>query len=231
MNYILNNQSHDTIKYFIWIYFALFSLFYWFPIVHRIGNILHEGLSALWLSFLYIIGGYIKKFGIKSLLGLEEIITPPLKKQILHISKMQIKSKLYCHILGVIFCVIITHTLSILTNKISHSDNYMHNIVNNISPSILILSIFMLKIFASIQVNNIHFIKIIEFLTPLTFGVYLIHVHKCIYNILIKDLFVWISDAPIYLLWEYILISALCIFIICILIDYMRFKLFRFLHI
>ena len=102
--------------------------------------------------------------------------------------------------------------------------------ISYISISVLISAVSLLLLF-----ERIHFtawaIKIISIISPLTFGVYLVHEHTLIREHFIKDRFVWITNysAPIQVVL--IFSVAVAIFIICIAIDYVREFLFKGLRV
>ena len=79
---------------------------------------------------------------------------------------------------------------------------------------------------------NKYIAKIISFIGPLTFGVYLIHEHPLIRAYIIRALF---NKDPINLplkaVIKLIVFRTFIIFIICIIIDYFRNLLFRLLRI
>ena len=74
--------------------------------------------------------------------------------------------------------------------------------------------------------------KIISFIGTLTFGVYLIHMNNCISNDILNDLF---DNEPnnisILSVYRLFMSKGLLIFILCIIIDYLRYLLFYFLKI
>ena len=69
--------------------------------------------------------------------------------------------------------------------------------------------------------------KIIAFLSPLAFSVYLIHVQHLVFEKILKDRFLWVADRPLYQMLPLVLAIALAIYIICSAIDFVRLELFK----
>ena len=71
----------------------------------------------------------------------------------------------------------------------------------------------------------------IAFFAPAAFGVYLIHVHPILYYGILGDAFIWIADAPAWLMPLSVIGCALGILVVCLLIEKLRLLLFRVLRI
>ena len=84
-----------------------------------------------------------------------------------------------------------------------------------------------------IDINfNIILQKFIKFFGGLTFGIYLIHDNKFVRKNIIKKMFIKLSnDLNISTIIYLIIIKGLEIYIICFLIDFLRYKLFLLLKI
>lgn len=97
------------------------------------------------------------------------------------------------------------------------------------SITILFEGIFLLLLALRLKFNKTK--KVINFIAPLSFSVYLIHTNPLIWDYLMKNRFVdFISYSPIDLLLN-ILIASFAIYIISIMIDYIRIKIFKALKI
>ena len=95
----------------------------------------------------------------------------------------------------------------------------------------ILQSISILLFLTQIKYNK-HLDKIITFIGPLTFGVYIIHEHTLIRALFIKNLFNKdSSNLPLYSVINLILLRALKIFTISAFIDYLRHILFTLLRI
>lgn len=211
----------------LWYFSAYFCLFFFMPILNVIVNNtprnilktvgififlifccytqlttrvinLEDGYSFLWLAILYVVGGYMAKY-----------------KPLEHWSA--IKS-----FFGYIACI----ALTILSRIIGHI--YIGRIgilVSYTSPTIVFSSIFLVNMFSQLHLNA-KVINVISTLSPLAFGVYLIHCQPFIFGKM-TNLFAWVAAEPFYYAIFLVLGIALAIFIICVLIDWIRFLLFK----
>jgi hypothetical protein len=177
---------------------------------------LSKGNSVLWLLILYITGGYIGKY---------------------KVDYNGIKKFIYC-----LICLII-YIFSTLWNyylpkysTYNVKGYYMKKLIiilkllccnmHNSFPRVLqtiSLSLFILQI-----KYNKYIAKIISFIGPLTFGVYLIHDNNYIRNNIISRIFSKDpSNLPYISTLELVLIKVFKIFIICCFIDYIRHIIFN----
>jgi hypothetical protein len=102
-----------------------------------------------------------------------------------------------------------------------------------ISPTMIIQAICLLLFFSKLTIKNPLLIKLIIFLTPLTFNVYLFHnrVFDIIFFYDKKFLYNFIITFESNLLFLKIYFLSIIIFIISATIDYIRLLLFKFLKI
>lgn len=185
-----------------------------FPIANTflIGDIwnLGGGYTPIWLMILYIIGGYIRKYGLFR------------------------NKKAICFLVSYFISVLFTWgfqwIMQIVTKRFLGEVRYDGMWISYISISVLISAVSLLLLFERIQFKALP-IKIISIISPLTFSVYLIHDNTLIREHFIKDRFVWITNysAPIQVVL--IISVAVAIFIICIAIDYIRELLFKVLRV
>ena len=73
--------------------------------------------------------------------------------------------------------------------------------------------------------------KLIGFFAPLSFGVYLIHVNPLVWVHFMKGRFAEIASLPLWLMIGAILLTAICLYLACSLIDALRHYLFKLLRI
>ena len=177
--------------------------------------LLGGGTSTLWFLVSYIIGSYIGKY------------------------KLGFYSKKYSFC---IICIIIFISSGILAYYFSNNKRigidiniidrikiffyYRNNSFTSISQAIS------LTLFLS-QIKYNKFIeKIITFIGPFTFGIYLIHEHTLVRKYIIVNLFIKDSNnLSENLVVFLVLIRGISIFIICFIIDYLRNLIFIFLKI
>ena len=99
------------------------------------------------------------------------------------------------------------------------------------SVPMILQSICVLLFFTQIKYNK-YLAKIITFIGPLTFGIYLIHDNPLIRDNIVKYLFKKDPySLPLNIVIKLILLRGLKIFGICSLIDYLRYIIFTFLRI
>lgn len=95
----------------------------------------------------------------------------------------------------------------------------------------MIQSISLILIFTQINYNK-YISKIITFFGPLTLGVYLIHCHEYIFTNIVFKLFQNYNNFLAFKTIIYLVIlKSIGIFIICLIIDYFRYLIFKTLKI
>lgn len=168
------------------------------------------GYSAIWLMILYLVGGYIRKYrqsekgkATKFLIGYFVMIG------LTWLSKFIIEI-LTLHFLGEV-----------------RAGNYL---ISYKSPTIVLAAVCLLLFFEKIRVSPF-WEKMIRVFSPMAFGVYLIHNHPLVFSHLMKDRFTEYAAFP----WIFeilaVLGTAVLINLICYSIDFIRLKLFKWLHI
>ena len=99
------------------------------------------------------------------------------------------------------------------------------------SLSMILESISVILILINIHYNK-YIAKVITFIGPLTFGVYLIHEHSIVREKIIRNILKdYPRQLPLNTVYKIITYKALKVFVICIIIDYFRDILFRILQI
>jgi surface polysaccharide O-acyltransferase-like enzyme len=205
---------------------CLISIIIIFVFWHDIMNLSEDifntnmGYSVLWLMIFYITGAYFGKYEIK-FFGIKKFYFAFINF-LIYIST------------SIIYYIIFNYNMESLTGGIKlniiiilkqlFTENYDSNLKVIQSISIIL---FLL------QINyNKYLGKIISFIGTLTFGVYLIHSNRCIESDILSDLFDNeqnnISVLSVYRLF---MRKGLLLFIICIIIDYLRYLLFNLLKI
>ena len=171
----------------------------------RLGN------STIWLFVLYCIGAYIKTFDVK------------------------LKNKNILNFLLYIFMVFVAWTGKYIIEVVSVNMGGKIIIADQLlvfnSPFMLLISIFLFMFFINLDIRNKLAQKVIGLLAPVSFGVYLIHTHPLVFNNIIRDRFTFLINESTLVLLMYITIAALVTFISCLLIDYIRLKLFKVLKV
>lgn len=170
---------------------------------------LQGGYSTLWLAYLYLIGAFIKKHHWEARL-----------------------TKRNCLLLFAA-CILLTTAFKFsveeLTTLLLGAPAFGDLLLFYNSPTILLAGIALFLLFVRITPNK-QLCKVIRTFSPAAFGVYLIHCHPYIFDLLGGNTaFLWKANP--FLMPFGILGISLGIYLPCLLIDYLRLKLFHSLHI
>lgn len=171
--------------------------------------IFNDGYSALWLGVLYVIGGCIARFDLFRRISSWWLV-------VINVGCVAISWLYKC----------IEETYNLLGNKVSENIS-----VSYLSPTVLFAAITLLVLFARHPVLPKWLHKLVAFLTPVSFSVYLIHEQRQVRENFIADRFASLVDLPPALFVLYILGTVLAIYLVCSLVDYVRLWLFRLLRI
>ena len=99
-------------------------------------------------------------------------------------------------------------------------------LVSYTSPAILIVSILHVILFSRLKFNNICE-KIIKFMAPSAFAVYILNNNKFVWNYIMKDLFVFLAKQSLKKICVYVFGFAFIFVIGSILVDKIRLFLFK----
>ena len=204
----------DKIEFKKSIYFMVGIFFLWSSFYEdKFGQ--NSGYSPFSLLILYILGTYtMKYFFIKV-------------------------SKLYRRLISFISCIIFILS-SILCYNININNSYSK--YNNtklkkifragINSFPMIIQVISITMFISQIKFNKYLSRIITFIGPLTFDVYLIHENTYIRNIYIKTIFINTpKDFKLFNIFLLIYKKSFCIFFICAFMAYIRNIIFKFIRI
>lgn len=167
-----------------------------------------EGYSPIWLMVMYLIGAYMKKFGVGA------------------------KMKWYSALLLYIISVGCNFALNIFLKnpmKKVFADGTV-NYLTYTSPFVVSSAIFLFIFFSKLKFTK-RTEKFINYITPAALGVYLIHTHPLVFNKLMKDIAMPLVNYGTAAMIFGSIAMALAIFIICIVIDLLRIQLFRLIKI
>lgn len=187
-------------------YFNLFSAFEVEDIFH-----LGEGSSVIWLALLYIAGGCIRLHGFGKDVRAWKLWT------------------------AFAVSVLISWCFKLYVEQ--DAPQTLRPLLDGLAlfyypaPTTVIAAVCLLLLFSRVKTLPALPGKIVRFLTPSAFAVYLIHEHKLVRAGLISGRFAsFAADGPLMLIIK-ALITALAIFLACCLIDQLRLLLFRALRI
>ena len=219
INYGINNLNRKTYRNIIILFFVFYCIFNIIAIAlfgSSNYNFLNNGYSSVWLMTLYIIGGYFGKylFQAKDYLTLKSFILWSL----IYFFSTFISSEFLFYI------------ESIKPKKGKIINNLL--LVNYVSPTIVLQAISLIMIFSKLKIKNKYIIKVINFFTPLTFNVTLVHLRIFSEKIFkIQQFFDWVINLSPYERFYETIIAGIVLYIIFALIDYLRLLLFNQLRI
>lgn len=169
---------------------------------------LGEGYTAWWLMVLYLIGGYVRKYG----------LFKNAKPSVLFLSYL--------------FSVTVTWmskwVITAVTEGLFGVIKSTELLKSYISVTVLASAIFLFLLFEKIRVGK-GWVKIISFLSPLAFSVYLIHDNRFIRAHLMKGRFEWLAHLPWYQMVLLVLAFAVGIYLVCSCVDLVRHYLFKWI--
>lgn len=205
LNSALENMEYKLLRNSIIMIIIIISVL---PFIYA-GDIFltRNGSSFVWLMVLYLIGGFIKKYNLHNKFSNSSMII------------------LFA------FCIILELASAYLTSylELKGVTDFKFTLISYTSSTTMLLSgISLLIIFSKLKVKSWR--KIIAFLSPLCFSVYLIHEHDVIRDKYIIGQFEKFLDYPTKEMLISIGITVVSIFFIGIFIDSFRECLFKVLR-
>ncbi|MGN0774408.1 MAG: acyltransferase [Candidatus Ventricola sp.] len=169
---------------------------------------MNYGFSTAWLCILYLAGAFCRKYQIHT------YIRP------------------WQSLLVIAICVLSTVMFKSWMDhnrwRLPYTLDWM--LMSNVSITYTLTAFFMLNLFARVRPSKTAQ-RFIAMLSPLSLGVYLIHVHPFIWDNFITSRFALLANAHwLSMLFKSVAI-ALSIFVVCLGIDLIRVHIFQLLHI
>ncbi len=168
---------------------------------------MNYGFSTAWLCILYLAGAFCSKYQIHT------------------------RIRPWQALLGIAVCVLGTVLFKSWMDhnrwRLSYTLDWM--LMSNVSITYTLTGFFMLNLFARVRPGETAR-RIIALLSPLSLGVYLIHVHPLVWSQFITSRFAWLAGSHWLLMPLQAAAIALCIFAVCLGIDWIRAFLFRLLR-
>ncbi len=202
LDIVIDHVPRKTMKIVALFCFVIFCC--WTQIYSNVSG-LQQGYSVFWLAILYLVGAYIKKYN-------------PFKEW----------TSFRCLIVFLIFELITILSrilIGFLTTKIFGDIKGINILVSYTSPTITIASIFIFVAFCNMKISE-NASKVIKALSPMAFGVYVIHCHPILFTKLGSS-FVWITQYSVGYGLLLVIAISLAIFIVCLIVDYIRLLLFK----
>lgn len=164
------------------------------------------GYSGLWLVILYTVGAFIRKYDLTEKLTIRQAL------------------------LGYAGLVLVTWlsraALELATNYIWGAPSLGDWLVQYTSPTIVGAAVCLLAVFARIKLSA-GTKKLVAFLSPPAFSVYLIHAHPLLWEHVLKDLFTPYADFSAPVIWIVVIATAFFICAVCTILDIPREYLFK----
>ena len=171
---------------------------------------LNNGYSAVWLAVVYLFGAYIKKYDLRR--------------------KITALQSLLGYSVSVILAFASKFAIRFLTKKIYGEPRYENIFVSFVSITILLSAIFLLMFCLNIKISGWG-TKLINVFSPVTLGVYLVHVHPMVFENIIKDAFVPFVHKPVAVMVLGVFAATTVIFALSSIVEWIRILLFRMLRI
>ena len=171
---------------------------------------INNGYTVLWISVMYIIGGYIRKY--------------ELHRKI---------SNIKC-ILLYFGAVLVTFGQKVITEYVKYAVN--GETVNEglfikyTSPTMVICAVSLLCLFAKVDFK-VGMKKLTAIFSPFAFSVYLIHTAPYVWSKVMKNRFVPYAELNPFVMILVVFATSIGIFALCSLIDFVRVQLFKLFRI
>lgn len=208
LNCILTKMNRKDLLKLIIILITIFSVIPTIRCYDLFGT--RYGFSPLWLAVLYMIGGYFK----------------------LHVKEISKKTKIKLTVIWFVTSIITASSKFIadllLKGKFELFSEYA--LFHYTSITVLAAGLCLFTIFAYTDFKGIQK-KIANFIAPLTFGIYIIHVNAFIWQYILLSRFSFVANYSIAKMILSIILIILGIFVICTIIEYLRTLLFKLLRI
>ena len=208
LNTVIN---HTDKKVFGTALLSAFVLFCIFPVILRSSPYtLSGGYSMIWLSLLYLLGGYMRKYD----------ITDKIKTSYAWLTALAM--------LAISFLT--KFVIEQFLQGIPFIASYKNAFISFISPTIVLIAVSLLIICSKLNFKS-GSQKVVHFISPAVLGVYLSHVNPLVWKHIIKDFAINFLNYNCFSMVCLIILSALLIFTVGIIIDLVRIKLFDLLKI
>lgn len=175
--------------------------------IYLLGN----GMSLMWLAVMYTVGACVKAHG----LGKD-------------IAPWKLGTGLAVSVLAAwCFKLVVEQKVPMATRSLIDSNVllYYH------SPAMVSAALCLVLLFARCKTLPVKAGRVVRFIVPSTFSIYLIHEHSMVRGGLISgQLAPLAQDAPLIIVGK-VLLGAIALYLICLLLDLARRGLFHLLHV
>lgn len=170
----------------------------------------NNGYTVLWISVMYIIGGYIRKY--------------ELHKKISNIKCILIY---FGAVLVTFGQKVVTEYVKFIVNGETVNEGLF---IKYTSPTMVICAVSLLCLFAKVDFKD-GMKKLTAIFSPFAFSVYLIHTAPFVWSKVMKNRFVLFAEFNPIVMILVVFATAIGIFALCSLIDFVRVQLFNLFRI
>ncbi len=167
------------------------------------------GYGMLWLSFLYLMGAYIKMHGFFK-------------------NSIKISGAIY------LLCVIFSWAVKLWEENASTADKYAYLssgfVAQYTSPPMFLAGVALVVIFSQLKLNKTAK-KIVALVSPCAFGVYIIHAHPLLWDRLITYRYAHFINYNPFVMILAVFAVAFIMFTVLAFVDFIRLRIFKLLHI
>lgn len=196
------------------LYRLLFTMFIVLSVVptlvHRDFAWMGQGYKFPWLVVMYLFGCVLKKY-----------------RDDYSISR---KTCVIWFFISIAFTWVWDIALEIVTTLLLGESHFGRLFIKYTSPTIIVASISLLLFFSTLGTNNTTK-WISKNISPLAFGIHLVHEEPLIREWLIQNRFVWVCNYSIIVMILLIVMISTIVFIIGLSVDFCRMKLFEIANI
>ena len=169
------------------------------------------GYAPVWLGTLYLLGAYVRKY---------------------EPGRSFSKKRLFAWYLGfVLVSWAVRWAIESFTLHRLGEMKMGQYLMEYSSPTTLGAALMLLMLFSGLQVRQPAVRRFVQFVSPLTFGIYLIHTQPLVWVQILGKRFAAFADNRALVCIPQILLAATAIYLICAVIDAVRVQLFRLLRI
>lgn len=172
----------------------------------------NDGYSMLWLMVMYFAGTYLKRFG----------------------DDIMVRKRVWLAVYAAASILPLISSALADTVYISHNADAMilgGTTYNYVSPFTVIAAVSLFMLVRGTEIKSRFLAWLIGFFAPVTFGVYLIHVHPLVFSNIMSGNFAFIAGFHPIAIIPAIILAAVLMFIALSAVEYIRILLFRLLRI
>ena len=216
-----------------WYFTSYFCIFFFIPAFNHIVNTMKKAQLKAMIISIIVIFSLIYTLARSNIIGsaVDDLFVTgkgysPIWLALLYVVGAYISK--YCEDFKMPpYLCFVLYFVSIIITLIEHLTVKKSVLVGYTSPTILFCGIILLIGFSQLKINKLG--GIISFFAPLSFSVYLIHVNPLVWKHFMKDRFTEIAALSLPQMVLCILITAVCLYLICSAIDLIRHYLFKLL--